>query len=197
MRLKLAFIAGLLAVVGNFSTGAQANVVQNPGFEAGDLTDWTLTNNLNTGVGGTSFYAHSGTYGLFFGNVGSDAILSQTLSTSAGTAYSISFWLDMDPRTPNDVNLSFGGTQVFSATNIPATGWTEFFATGTASSNSTLLSFGLRDDPAYSGLDDISVTPITAAVPEPSTWAMMILGFAGVGFMAYRRKQNGPQLRLA
>jgi hypothetical protein len=27
-----------------------------------------------------------------------------------------------------------------------------------------------------------------AAVPEPSIWAMMILGFAGVGFMAYRRK---------
>jgi len=26
------------------------------------------------------------------------------------------------------------------------------------------------------------------AVPEPSTWAMMILGFAGVGFMAYRRR---------
>jgi hypothetical protein len=36
-----------------------------------------------------------------------------------------------------------------------------------------------------------------AAVPEPSTWAMMILVFAGVGFMAYRRKQNGPALRLA
>ena len=35
------------------------------------------------------------------------------------------------------------------------------------------------------------------AVPEPSTWAMMILGFAGIGFLAYRRKQNGPQLRLA
>ena len=27
-----------------------------------------------------------------------------------------------------------------------------------------------------------------APVPEPSTWAMMILGFAGVGFMAYRRR---------
>jgi hypothetical protein len=35
-----------------------------------------------------------------------------------------------------------------------------------------------------------------SAVPEPSTWAMMILGFAGVGFMAYRRKQNGPALRM-
>jgi hypothetical protein len=36
-----------------------------------------------------------------------------------------------------------------------------------------------------------------AAVPETSTWAMMILGFAGVGFMAYRRKQNGPALSVA
>jgi hypothetical protein len=31
-----------------------------------------------------------------------------------------------------------------------------------------------------------------AAVPEPSTWAMMILGFMGVGFMAYRRRQLVP-----
>jgi hypothetical protein len=28
------------------------------------------------------------------------------------------------------------------------------------------------------------------AVPEPSTWAMLLLGFAGVGFMAYRRKSK-------
>ena len=27
-------------------------------------------------------------------------------------------------------------------------------------------------------------------IPEPSTWAMMILGFAGVGFMAYRRRSQ-------
>lgn len=32
------------------------------------------------------------------------------------------------------------------------------------------------------------VGPLTSAVPETSTWAMMILGFAGLGFMAYRRK---------
>lgn len=35
-----------------------------------------------------------------------------------------------------------------------------------------------------------------ASVPEPSTWAMMILGFAGVGFMAYRRKSK-PALMAA
>jgi hypothetical protein len=38
---------------------------------------------------------------------------------------------------------------------------------------------------------------VASAVPETSTWAMIILGFAGVGFMSYRRKQNGVMLRLA
>ncbi len=34
------------------------------------------------------------------------------------------------------------------------------------------------------------------AVPEPSTWAMMILGFAGLGFLAYRRRSK-PALLAA
>jgi outer membrane lipase/esterase len=37
---------------------------------------------------------------------------------------------------------------------------------------------------------------VADSVPEPSTWAMMILGFAGVGFMAYRRKSK-PALMAA
>lgn len=41
-----------------------------------------------------------------------------------------------------------------------------------------------------------SIVTISAAVPEPSTWAMMILGFIGVGFMAYRRKHEGQQFRV-
>jgi len=35
-----------------------------------------------------------------------------------------------------------------------------------------------------------------SAAPEPSTWAMLILGFAGVGYMAYRKKGKAA-LRLA
>jgi hypothetical protein len=49
-----------------------------------------------------------------------------------------------------------------------------------------------------SGADaDSIVVEIAAAVPEPSTWAMMILGFCGLGLMAYRRKQNGSALSVA
>jgi PEP-CTERM motif len=40
----------------------------------------------------------------------------------------------------------------------------------------------------------ISASVVIEAVPEPSTWAMMILGFCGLGFVAYRKKAT---LRLA
>lgn len=36
---------------------------------------------------------------------------------------------------------------------------------------------------------NVSVT-LAGAVPESSTWALMMLGFAGVGFMAYRRRNQ-------
>jgi hypothetical protein len=43
----------------------------------------------------------------------------------------------------------------------------------------------------------VGANTITTAVPEPATWAMMILGFFGVGFMAYRRKNQGSAFRIA
>ena len=50
----------------------------------------------------------------------------------------------------------------------------------------TLGSFNLVNP--FFGQNDV-LTISVAAVPEPSTWAMMILGFATVGFVAYRRKR--------
>lgn len=43
-----------------------------------------------------------------------------------------------------------------------------------------------------------NVVSVAAPVPEPSTWAMMLLGFMGVGFLAYRRKNRygGVSVRL-
>jgi PEP-CTERM motif len=46
--------------------------------------------------------------------------------------------------------------------------------------------------------DGVTVNGVPVnGVPEPSTWAMMILGFAGVGFMAYRRRNKPAMLRVA
>jgi hypothetical protein len=43
-------------------------------------------------------------------------------------------------------------------------------------------------DPLLTNVAPFDPNAVTPGVPEPSTWAMMILGFAGVGFMAYRRR---------
>jgi hypothetical protein len=37
---------------------------------------------------------------------------------------------------------------------------------------------------------DVTTDGSVGAIPEPSTWAMMILGFAGIGFMACRSKNK-------
>jgi len=50
------------------------------------------------------------------------------------------------------------------------------------------MGFGYTPDPDR----DPGNTP---AVPEASTWAMMLMGFLGVGFMAYRRRGSGHQFR--
>ena len=56
----------------------------------------------------------------------------------------------------------------------------------------------LNADVSYQpGMDEgyAVFTPVSP-VPEPATWAMMLLGFAGIGFMAYRRKSK-PALMAA
>jgi hypothetical protein len=54
--------------------------------------------------------------------------------------------------------------------------------------------------PPYSGTPIRFVSndaaSFASAVPEPATWAMLIIGFLGVGLMAYRRKSK-PAFRLA
>jgi hypothetical protein len=39
------------------------------------------------------------------------------------------------------------------------------------------------------GMDNVTFAEVSA-VPEPSTWAMMILGFAAIGAMTYRKRQT-------
>jgi hypothetical protein len=46
------------------------------------------------------------------------------------------------------------------------------------------------------GVDFILTAELTTSVPEPSTWAMLLLGFTGLGLTAYRRKSK-PALMAA
>ena len=41
-----------------------------------------------------------------------------------------------------------------------------------------------------SSQNSLEVASVSSAVPEPSTWAMMLLGFAGLGYAAYRKTKT-------
>jgi hypothetical protein len=50
---------------------------------------------------------------------------------------------------------------------------------------------------AQGGLDVIQAGILTPAIPEASTWAIIVLGFLGVGLVAYRRREQGLSFRVA
>ena len=57
----------------------------------------------------------------------------------------------------------------------------------------TILSASFNNSPAQDAFETANFS--VAAVPEASTWAMMIFGFLGVGLLAYRRSSEA-QMRL-
>jgi hypothetical protein len=129
---------------------------------------------------------------LFLQNQGS---FSQTFTSAAGV--STFNWYDADRDSGGhgaqtyEVYLNTELLGTFSTTD--SQGWTLHSAQGTLLPGSNTLKFvgqvDTGDQTAF--LENVS---ISAAVPEPSTWAMMLLGFLGLGFLAHRRRN---QLGLA
>jgi hypothetical protein len=59
------------------------------------------------------------------------------------------------------------------------------FGVSLAGVTNTLVTFASMEDLDHPPELVISMSP---AVPEPSTWAMLLIGFAGIGFAGYRRR---------
>lgn len=113
-----------------------------------------------------------------------------TLSFSYGAAQQIGFVGD---NAINYWEVSLGGDkqQTASLANVSKgfTGWQQTNMTFTATGSSELLSFmakgGPSGAPPFMLLDGVS---LVSAVPEPSTWGMLLGGMGLLGFMARRRK---------
>jgi hypothetical protein len=156
---------------------------------------------------GQNFYSldGAGDHGVFIAGDG----ITQSVATVSGASYQLNFGLSGEngPGGITTLDVMIGSqTSVFTITSDNSGFFSKQFATETinyvAASADTPISFietasndGGNNDALIDGVS-FAGPAVTSAVPEPSTWAMMILGFFGVGFMAYRRKQHGPALRL-
>lgn len=137
-------------------------LVSNGGFETDDFSGWTQSGNTSyTIISSFPTFSRAGSYGAEFGPQNTLGYISQTLPTTPGMAYQLSFWLDSpDGITPNEFLVQWNGNTLFDQVNLPATGWTNLQFVVTATGTNTLLKFGLRDDPSNLGLDEVSVTPV-------------------------------------
>jgi len=183
--LALFFFAISSFAAGSICDATPGNLVLNCGFETGDFTSWTDTGNTGyTSVSTSSTYVNSGTYGAQLGPVGSDGILSQTLSDSPGN-YTFSFWLDSPGGTPNDFTAYWDGTPVSSQTNSGSFPFTQYSFSVVGTGNDT-ISFGFRQDPSYWGLDDVAVV----SSPEPRSMALLGTGLLGIILAAVSLKRR-------
>jgi hypothetical protein len=139
----------------------------------------------------------------FFDTQGSYASVTQSIATLVGGRYRISFIggtyaFNGNSPTAAGLRASGGATNgdfYLTPTGLSSGTWQSYQLDFIASATTTAIGFiGINDlasDPAYIGLDRVSVDLLQApsGVPEPASWALMLGGFGLVG--AALRSGNG------
>jgi choice-of-anchor C domain-containing protein len=218
MKTRLLGLAAALAFLNAASpASAGVNILTNGSFELGtypggafaelgagatNISGWSI------GGGGVDWIGSywqpaDGARSLDLNRLSAGSV-SQTFSTVAGQKYNVSFYLSGNPDggpALKTIQIAVNGIlQEISYTTGANTRenmiWVPVSFSFFADSTTETLTFlsattGFSGNAGFPGafgpaLDNAAVS----AVPELSTWAMMLLGFAGIGFLAYRRTQK-------
>ena len=214
---KLSKIFGGIALAAALTTSADAAVVsiglQEAGVNGGAITSQGSGTGF-FGIAGTNY----GTFALNSVSASSDPLVTDSINgnsinivglsaggtlnvfvTASGlTAPTGAFFSSFTENvlsagvTVQELTFYDAGNGIFTTTTPLSS--TTFNAIGSTVATNFVTATG-----TYSVTEEYIITAgpggsanssIVVSVPESSTWAMMILGFFGVGFMAYRRKNN-------
>jgi Protein of unknown function (DUF642) len=152
------------------SLGAPGNAPADQGLQYLDL--------VGTGLDGTEL---------------STGMISQTFGTVAGQTYTLSFAYANNPWSTSTASASvsvdgLSGSVTHDTSTTTDLNWLIYTNMFVATSSSATLTF-METVGANNGgvlLDAVSVT----GVPEASTWAMMLAGFAGLSVLGYRARRG-------
>ena len=147
-------------VSGNIFDGPISATMGRSGLPSGTFTDRFLFTIPQNGIGGGS--------------------LSTTFAGIAGGPTDLDFLSVVFNNGTNDFVVSTGasnGSESGGLSNIPITAGVQ---------NSLTVTYLSRGQGSFGG--NLAFTP--NAIPEPASWAMMLMGFAGMGMVIRRRKQK-------
>jgi hypothetical protein len=217
-------LLGLLALTAFPVSASAANLLVNGSFEDSTSNFTTPPGWTNVGhTDGVLSYANTGqpAYdGLEFyslGGAGDNGFafpgegIEQTVATTAGDTYSLTFGYSDEncPGCSTVLTVNIGGfSQDYTLTADDGGFFRKPFTTAeidgfTATGPSTTISFILKsttnlgnNDPLIDGVVFQQTASVTPGVPEPATWAMMLVGFGGLGAML-RRRRSAPAVTAA
>ena len=206
MKSSIVAAAAVALTAGTLGGSAQAATVFTDNFNSYPvMLNWVPPANwtANTGpLGGSvdligmttdgplfNLFPGNGGYVDLDGSSGSIASLS-TLNSFAAGSYTLTFDLagnarDDGPKT-TVITLGNFSTQITLAANDPYALHTLNFTTTGGNLVFDDMSGGSNN--IGNILDNVTLSTV-AAIPEPATWAMMLLGFAGLGF-AFRQSRR-------
>jgi hypothetical protein len=189
---KLILIAGLTAALSAPSFAA-TNLVSNGAFNG--TAGWSGVNDgvevLNSGVYGLSCQNATCTNMEVLANHSPDSMYQDVSGLVIGQAYDLSYLFGGRARQNASMTTSFGGATIAGSSISGYSGvWVEqaFAIVATAATERLEFTAVALNGCSSCGAEVTNVS--LTAVPEVSTWAMMLAGFVGLGFVGYRRQKS-------
>ena len=138
---------------------------------------------------------------------GTELSAIQALATAGGTTVSGTYIEKLDSLNGNNATGTIDFAQALSGFTIigfhtggagVANGNATFFYSFNAPAGTDILTITGRTGADTTGLSNAVLYKTGSAVPEPATWALMLLGFGAMGGALRRsRHRQGPLLQIA
>jgi hypothetical protein len=178
--------ASVVFLPGNNPQPGEENILLNSGTGT-TVTGTTNQSNVlvdfSSSTGQTLIAGSSGQAKITTNDNG--GLLTSIVVTSPGKTFTDFI---LDPEHSGAFTVKVTANDGTFTDNLPG-GPGSNFLTILAQNNETISSIAITSTAGFTSFDQPRISGIAAAVPEPSTWAMMLLGFAGLGF-AFRQTRR-------